>query len=83
MSNAGGLGQISTVGLDTPQRLRAEIQRTKAMSDAPFGVKLPIGRLDSMLLLDAVLEERVAVVSLTGGNPVPCLRCESPLKCRH
>src|SRR5687768_5238471 len=45
VSNAGGLGQISTVGLGgTPERLREEIRRCRALTDKPFGVNFPIGR---------------------------------------
>lgn len=77
VSNAGGLGQISTVGLDTPERVRAEIRRTRTMTDRPFGVNFPIGRVDLTPLLEVALEERVALVSFTGGNPAPYLRrCE-------
>ncbi len=74
VSNAGGLGQISTVGLDTPERLRAEIRRCRAMTDRPFGVNFPIGRFDLMPLLEAALEEGVRVVALTAGNPAPYIR---------
>ncbi|HYZ31501.1 MAG TPA: nitronate monooxygenase [Crenalkalicoccus sp.] len=76
VSNAGGLGQISSVGLDTPERLRAEIRRCRAMTDRPFGVNFPIGRTDITPLLDAALAEGVRVIALTAGNPAPFLaRC--------
>ena len=77
VSNAGGLGQISTVGLGTPERLRAEIRRCRALTDKPFGVNFPIGRFDLMPLLEVALEEGVRVVALTAGNPRPYIRrCE-------
>jgi len=77
VSNAGGLGQISTVGLDTAERLRAEIRRCRALTPHPFGVNFPIGRLDMMPLLEAALDEGVRVVALTAGNPAPYIRrCE-------
>ena len=77
VSNAGGLGQISTVGLGTPERLRAEIRRCRALTDEPFGVNFPIGRSDIAPLLEAALEEGVRVVALTAGNPAPFIRrCE-------
>jgi enoyl-[acyl-carrier protein] reductase II len=74
VSNAGGLGQISTVGLEDPERLRAEIRRTRTLTDKPFGVNLPIGRVDLAPLLEVALEEGVALLALTGGNPAPYLR---------
>jgi enoyl-[acyl-carrier protein] reductase II len=77
VSNAGGLGQISTAGLGAPERLRAEIRRCRALTDKPFGVNFPIGRFDMTPLLDTALEEGVAVVALTAGNPAPYIRrCE-------
>jgi len=77
VSNAGGLGQISTAGLETPERLRAEIRRCRAMTDKPFGVNFPIGRFDLMPMLEATLEEGVRVIALTAGNPAPYIkRCQ-------
>jgi NADH:quinone reductase (non-electrogenic) len=78
VSNAGGLGQISTVGLGgTPERLREEIRRCRVLTDKPFGVNFPIGRMDLVPLLEAALEEGVRVVALTAGNPAPYIRrCE-------
>ncbi len=77
VSNAGGLGQIATAGLDTPERLRAEIRRCRAMTDRPFGVNFPIGRFDLTPMLEAALEEGVRVIALTAGNPAPYIRrCE-------
>jgi NADH:quinone reductase (non-electrogenic) len=77
VSNAGGLGQIATAGLDTPERLRAEIRRCRALTDRPFGVNFPIGRFDMTPMLEATLEEGVRIIALTAGNPAPYIRrCE-------
>src|SRR3712207_9530829 len=57
VSNAGGAGQIGTVGLGTPERLRAQIRRCRAMTDKPLGVHFPIGRFDMMPLRVPALEE--------------------------
>ena len=74
VSNAGGLGQIATAGLDTPERLRAEIRRCRALTDKPFGVNFPIGRFDLTPMLEAALEEGVRIIALTAGNPAPYIR---------
>lgn len=74
VSEAGGLGQISTVGLDGPEGLRSEILACRAMTAKPFGVNLPIGRFDITPMLEVALEERVAVIALTAGNPAPWIR---------
>jgi enoyl-[acyl-carrier protein] reductase II len=86
VSNAGGLGQIATAGIGadrsgglcTPEELRAEIRRCKALTDKPFGVNYPLGRNPVEALLDVALEEGVAVIALTAGNPAPHMaRCKA------
>lgn len=51
VSNAGGLGVIGGAGF-TPERLRLEIQRTRELTDRPFGVDLllPIQTTGDVLL---------------------------------
>ena len=71
VSNAGGLGQITIGGLAEPDLLRAEIRKARAMCALPFGVNFPVGHLEIGPLLDVALEEDVALVSFTGGNPKP------------
>lgn len=74
VSNAGGMGQIAVAGLAEPDLLRAEIRKAKRMTQAPFGVNFPIGHLTIDTLLDAAIEEGIAAVSFTGGNPKPYIR---------
>ncbi|MBE3560820.1 MAG: nitronate monooxygenase [Ktedonobacteraceae bacterium] len=74
VSNAGGLGQIGCACFPTPEALRADIQKAKRLTDKPFGVNFPIGHIPLEPFLDAALEERPAVISITGGNPEPLLR---------
>ncbi|ANU10427.1 2-nitropropane dioxygenase [Planococcus antarcticus DSM 14505] len=73
VSNAGGLGQITAMSLSTPEELRREIQKVRALTDKPFGVNFAIGDHDRSFshMLDIAIEERVPVVSMTGGNPTP------------
>ncbi len=76
VSNAGGLGQINTAGMDAAT-LRAEIARARALTPHPFGVNFPLGRSDITALLEVALEAQVAVIALTAGNPAPWIRhCE-------
>jgi NAD(P)H-dependent flavin oxidoreductase YrpB (nitropropane dioxygenase family) len=51
VSNAGGLGVIGGAGF-TPERLRLEIQKTRELTDKPFGVDLllPIQTTGEVLL---------------------------------
>ncbi|MFC7475304.1 NAD(P)H-dependent flavin oxidoreductase [Dankookia sp. GCM10030260] len=74
VSNAGGLGQIASAGLDGPAALRAEIRRCRALTALPFAVNFPIGRQDIWPGLEATLEEGVGIIALTAGNPAPYIR---------
>ncbi|MFL1461420.1 NAD(P)H-dependent flavin oxidoreductase [Roseococcus sp. DSY-14] len=73
VSAAGALGQLSTVGLDAAA-LRAAIRQVRAATPRPFGVNFPLGRTDVTPLLEVALEEGVAVIALTAGNPAPWIR---------
>lgn len=74
VSSAGGLGQIAMAGVGTtPELMRAEIRKAKSLTRAPFGVNFPIGHLSIEALLDVVVEEQVAAVSLTRGDPRPAI----------
>jgi NADH:quinone reductase (non-electrogenic) len=73
VSNAGGLGQITAMSLESPEALRREIRKVKRLTDNPFGVNFAIGQHGRPFsdLLSVALEEKVPVVSVTGGNPAP------------
>ncbi len=74
VSNAGGLGQIAMAGVGTtPELMRAEIRKAKALTSAPFAVNFPIGHLKIDAHLDVVVEEGVSAVSLTRGDPRPAI----------
>ncbi|WP_339185572.1 nitronate monooxygenase [Brevibacillus sp. FSL K6-6036] len=76
VSNAGGLGQVTAMSLPSPEALREEIRKTKALTDKPFGVNFAIGQHGRPYehMLEAALEEGVRVISITGGNPEPLIR---------
>ena len=73
VSNAGGLGIITALTQPTPALLRAEIQKCRKMTNKPFGVNLAI--LPTLIpakygeYIDAICEERVCVIEITGGSP--------------
>lgn len=74
VSNAGGLGQIAMAGVaTTPELLRTEIYKAKALTSAPFAINFPIGHPKIEALLEVVMEEKVATVSLTRGDPRPAI----------
>jgi NAD(P)H-dependent flavin oxidoreductase YrpB (nitropropane dioxygenase family) len=73
VSNAGGLGIITALTQPTPEDLRREIARTRAMTDKPFGVNLTI--LSAIkpppydLYLEAIIDSGVKIVETAGSNP--------------
>ena len=73
VSNAGGLGQITAMSLESPEELIAEINKVRSLTNRPFGVNFAIGDHGRSFehMLNVAIEEGVPVVSMTGGNPTP------------
>ncbi|MBA4537915.1 nitronate monooxygenase [Bacillus aquiflavi] len=73
VSNAGGLGQITAMSLSSEEALRDEIRKVKKLTDKPFGVNFAIGQHGRPFshMLDVAIEEKVPVITMTGGNPTP------------
>jgi nitronate monooxygenase len=73
VSNAGGLGIITSHTLQTPERLAAEIQRCRTMTDRPFGVNLTflpaVRPPDYPGYIRATIEGGVRIVETAGNNP--------------
>ncbi|MGD6871752.1 NAD(P)H-dependent flavin oxidoreductase [Sutcliffiella horikoshii] len=84
VSNAGGLGQITAMSLESPELLREEIRKVRRMTDKPFGVNYAIGQHGRPFehMLDIALEEEVPVISMTGGNPAPIFKRLEGLGCK-
>lgn len=68
VSNAGGFGVLatSTMPLDM---IRYEIQKTRALTDKPFGVNIILMRPDLDEILQVCIEEKVTHVVLAAGIP--------------
>jgi NADH:quinone reductase (non-electrogenic) len=73
VSNAGGLGQITAMSLSNPEQLSEEIKKVRMLTNKPFGVNFAIGQHGRSFsdFLQVAIEEKVPVVSMTGGNPAP------------
>jgi len=73
VSNAGALGVLTALTQPTPQMLRKEIQRCRAMTDRPFAVNLTI--LPTLSpppyadYLDVIIEGGVRIVETAGNSP--------------
>jgi NAD(P)H-dependent flavin oxidoreductase YrpB (nitropropane dioxygenase family) len=75
VSNAGGLGILTAFTFPTPQELAAEIKKTKALTDKPFGVNitlLPTLRpVDIDGYLSTVIDSGIRIVETAGRSPEP------------
>lgn len=70
VSNAGGLGTIGS-GFASPDWLREEIKKTKKLTENPFAVNLLMQNPDVPNLVKTIIEEKVPIVFIGGGNPLP------------
>ncbi|MBC1722744.1 nitronate monooxygenase [Listeria seeligeri] len=68
VSNAGGLGIIASGGMSADM-LREEIQKTKALTDKPFGVNLMLMMTNIAELTEVIIEEKIAIVTTGAGTP--------------
>lgn len=72
VSNAGGLGIITALSQPSPQALREEIERTKSMTDKPFGVNMTvfptINSPDYNAYADAITDSGIKIIE-TAGTP--------------
>ena len=76
VSNAGGLGLIGAANMP-PDILRAEIRKTKAMTDKPFGVNVMLMSPFVEDIMQVVIDEQVHVITTGAGNPgeyIPALK---------
>ena len=78
VSNAGGLGIISSLTFPTAKELRQEIKKTKSMTDKPFAVNvtlLPTVRpVNYEEYLNAAIEEGVDIIETAARNPQRYMR---------
>lgn len=74
VSNAGGLGIITALTQPTPQALREEIERAKAMTANPFGVNMTIfptvNSPDYRAYAQAIIDGGVKIVETAGTQAV-------------
>jgi len=69
VSKAGGLGIITASALRTPEKLKEDIAKARAMTDKPIGVNLsPHNVNDIDAIVDTIISEQIKVVETIGTN---------------
>lgn len=73
VSNAGGLGVLSALTFETPDKLADEIEQTKKLTNKPFGVNItflptlkPVNYDD---YIEVIIQSGVKIVETAGRNP--------------
>ena len=78
VSNAGGLGVITGLTQQTPERLAREIARCREMTDKTFGVNLTFlptfAKPPYPEYIRAIIEGGVRIVETAGRNPEPYMQ---------
>lgn len=73
VSNAGGLGIISSASFENKEQLREEIKKAKTLTNKPFGVNIPllpaVRPLDIDGYIKVLVEEGVRIVETAGRSP--------------
>jgi len=69
VSNAGGLGLLA--GATGPKALQEDIDKTRELTDKPFGVNIPLALLGSRNqdVLEIVLKKNIKIFVTAAGNP--------------
>lgn len=70
VSNAGGLGLISSVNAGT-EAVRNEIRKCREMTDKPFGVNIMLQAPNAVEIAQMVIEEGVKILTTGAGSPAP------------
>jgi len=68
VSNAGGLGLLGT-GSMHPDTLEEHIIKTKAATNKPFGVNIPLFYPEQERIMDIIVKHDVPVVFTSAGSP--------------
>lgn len=68
VSNAGGLGLISSVNAGT-EAVRNEIRKCKELTDKPFGVNIMLQAPNAPEIAQMVIEEGVKILTTGAGSP--------------
>src|SRR5690349_1568182 len=67
VSEAGAMGLVP--GSLGTEEVRADIQRTRELTDKPFGLNLPLAFVKDPAIVDMIVEEGIRFVTTSAGSP--------------
>ena len=78
VSNAGGLGILTSMNFDNKKELREEVRKTKRLTDKPFGVNInlfpTVRPVNNEEYIETLAEEGVGIVETAGRSPEPYMK---------
>jgi NADH:quinone reductase (non-electrogenic) len=78
VSNAGGLGILTSANLGSRDIFRDELRKVKSLTTKPFGVNINLSptqrAVDNAAYIDILIEEGIPIVETSGRNPEPVMR---------
>lgn len=78
VSNAGGLGIITSASFDTKEELRDELRKAKSLTDKPLGVNISLGPsthpTNTEEYIDVIINEGINIVETSGRSPEPYMK---------
>ncbi len=78
VSNAGGLGIITSSNFTTKDELRDELRKAKSLTDKPFGVNINLSPtthpVNTEEYIDVVIDEGIRIVETSGRSPEPHMK---------
>ncbi len=87
ISNAGGLGIISSLSFPTVKELGEEIKKTRSMTDKPFAVNIAmlptLHPVNYEEYISAAIEEGVDIIETAGRSPEPYMKLLEKVKVIH
>ena len=78
VSDAGGLGVITSASFASKEQLRDEIRKAKSLTDKPLGVNISLGPTtrptSTEEFIDVVIDEGIQIVETSGRSPEPYMK---------
>jgi NAD(P)H-dependent flavin oxidoreductase YrpB (nitropropane dioxygenase family) len=78
VSNAGGLGIITSADFATKDELRVELRKAKDLTDKPFGVNINLAPsthpVNTEEYIEVIVDEGIRIVETSGRSPEPYMK---------
>ncbi len=68
VSNAGGIGMLSA-GFINAKAMQEQIKETRELTDAPFGVNIPLAITSVNRIVKVLQEEEIKIIFTSAGSP--------------